>query len=72
VASIDRRDKEKEHESTKRVSSLVEAFQNSALHLTTVQNIRNESSRPVSASSSYGIKKQKGPGYFRVLVTLLR
>ena len=55
----------------KRVASLVDAFQNSSLHLTTVQNIKNEFARPVSASSFSGIKKQQGPSYFRVLMTLL-
>ncbi|XP_053377061.1 ATP-binding cassette sub-family G member 5-like [Mercenaria mercenaria] len=71
VASIDRRDKEKERESMERVASLVEAFQNSSLHLTSVQNIKAACSRPVSASSYNGFKKQRGPSYLRVLLTLL-
>lgn len=71
VCSVDRRDKERENESIKRVASLVEAFKNSSLHRKTVENIKAATSRPVSASSNSGFKKLKGPSYPRVLLTLL-
>ena len=71
VASIDRRDLERQYESTKRVDSLIEAFQNSQIHQQTLHNITeaikfNGVSKPCSGRAS-----SSGPSYIRVLLTLV-
>ncbi|KAL4238380.1 hypothetical protein ACF0H5_003089 [Mactra antiquata] len=67
VASIDRRNKEKEYNSKKRVDSLVEAFNNSKLHHTTVQTIQKIHQQPRPKVNV----RQKGPHYGRIILTLL-
>lgn len=71
VASIDRRDIEREYESTKRVDSLVEAFTNSAMHRQTLQDITAAMSNTQSAKYYNGFTRSSGPSYSRVLFTLI-
>lgn len=69
VASVDRRNKEKEEESLKRVGSLVEAFKNSNLHMNTVKEITANRHRLPTRGDE---KKESGPGIIRVFITILR
>lgn len=71
VASVDRRDKQRETESIERVESLVAAFKNSAIHLETIDQISSMVAKLFSASSYNGFSKQKGPSIWRVYKTLL-
>lgn len=69
VASVDRRDKRREEESMKRVSSLVEAFKNSSIHINTVSDIAANKHKLPSPSEK---NRAPGPGYIRVFLTILR
>ncbi|XP_045159980.2 ATP-binding cassette sub-family G member 5-like [Mercenaria mercenaria] len=71
VSSIDRRDLERQYESTKRVGSLVEAFQNSSIYHQTLNSI-TEATNTLDVPLSYkGLTKPSGPSFARVLFTLV-
>ncbi|XP_052766024.1 ATP-binding cassette sub-family G member 5-like [Mya arenaria] len=69
VASIDRRDKDSEESSVKRVDSLVRAYRNSRLHADTAAAI----TKYTQGRSATWKKEQKdpGPSYPRVFITIL-
>lgn len=72
VASIDRRDKEKEDESFERVNKLVNTFRNSAIHNETLQAVVEDTMKPSTKTKDAVLRyKTEGPGYLRVLYTLL-
>jgi hypothetical protein len=71
VSSIDRRDLERQYESTKRVESLVEAFKNSQIHQQTLHNISEAITGNNVRKSKNGNAYSSGPSYLRVLLTLV-
>ncbi|KAH3859053.1 ATP-binding cassette sub-family G member 5-like [Dreissena polymorpha] len=69
VASIDRRDIEKERESLERVASLVQAFKSSPTHLQTIKDIHADLKEGPTCIE--GDARDPGPSYFRVVGTIL-
>ena len=73
MASIDRRDQTKEKESLERVSELVNKFKNSTIHNETVRAAVEDTLKSSSQTKDVFFRsKAQGPGYMRVMLTLLR
>lgn len=70
VASIDRRDPQRERDSVQRVNSLVHAYKNSSIHIETNKAILVETSRP-SHTVFIDQGTKRGPSYARVFLTIL-
>lgn len=72
VASIDRRDKVKEAESFERVNKLVNTFRGSTIHNETLQAVVEDTMKPSPKNKDTMLRSRTdGPGYFRIMYTLL-
>lgn len=70
LASIDRRDHQREHETATRVRHLVDTFYKSEIHNQTSNDVNEATMRPTNRATMLYFYKPRPPNVFRVMFTL--
>lgn len=70
LASIDRRDNQREHETATRVRHLVDTFFKSEIHNQTLNDVNEATLRPTNRATMLYFYKPRPPNVFRVMFTL--
>lgn len=70
LASIDRRDHQREHETATRVRHLVDTFFKSEIHNQTLNDVNEATLRPTNRATMLYFYKPRPPNVFRVMFTL--
>ena len=76
LASVDRRNLDREEETTERVKELTSAYASSELHKDIVYRIIEDTMKPTTGrqllTQKYYSYRPQGSGFFRTLITLFR